>query len=632
MKNQCKDIFHIQKRINRIAAAIFILQSIGCGSSPGTHGKFGEVNSLVITPQTSGIALGQTVQFKAMGIFSDGSNEDLTGAAVWTSSDPKIARMSSTGLATSLSLGSVKITATNGGHVSSSVLVISKAVLVSIAVSPSDLSIVLGDNKQLTATGTFSDKSTQDLTSVATWTSSLPTVAAVGSSGLAVSYSIGTSTILASLGSVNASTQLTVSAAALASITVTKNHPTIPLGTTAQFAATGTYTDSSVRDLTNSVTWTSSPSEALKINSSGLATGSAIGAATVIAKSGAISGGSTLEVSAPVVASIDVTPDITAMPLGTSQQLTAAGTFTDGSTRNLTASATWTSTSASIVSVNNNGRAVANKLGNATAYAEFGTIKGSTALTVSPAALASVSVSPANPTMPLASNQQLIVTGLYTDGSIHDVTQSATWNVDNPAIAKVSGGGVALALQSGTTSVESNVGGIVGSIVLTVQPMAAVGYFTHATADADATIRITNTGSTGQKLCVMAYIFDQDQQMTECCGCQITPDGLRTFSLSKDFLSNPLTGVYAVAGSIMMVPSDYSSNPSCNAASITPSGLAIGWSTHLQQVTSNQSTTTEEPLSSTPLGSNLLSSLQAQCNFVQTLGGGHGSCSCGTGD
>ena len=632
MEHQSKGIFHIQKGICGIAAAIFILQSIGCGSSTGTHGTFGEVNSLVITPQTSGIALGQTVQFKAVGMFSDGSNEDLTASTVWTSSDPKIASMSSTGLATSLSVGSVKIMATNGGHVSSSVLMISKTVLVSVAVSPSDLSIVLGDNKQLTATGTFSDKSTQDLTSVATWTSSLPTVAAVGSSGLAVSHSVGTSTILASLGSVNASTQLTVSAAALASITVTKNHPTIPLGTTAQFAATGTYTDSSVRDLTNSVTWTWSPSGVLKINGSGLATGSAIGVSTVIAKSGSISGESTLEVSAPVVASIGVTPDVTAMPLGTSQQLTAAGTFTDGSTRNLTASATWTSTSTSIVSVNNNGMAVANKLGNATVYAEFGTIRGSTALMVSPATLSSVSVSPTNPTVPLASSQQLVVTGLYTDGSIHDVTQSATWNVDNPAIAKVSGGGVALALQSGTTSVESNVGGIVGSIVLTVQPMAAVGYFTHATADADASIRITNTGITGQKLCVMAYIFDQDQQMTECCGCQITPDGLRTFSLSKDFLSNPLTGVYAVAGSIMMVPSDYFSNPSCNAASITPSGLAIGWSTHLQQVASNQSTTTEEPLSSTPLGTTLLSSLQAQCNFVQTLGGGHGSCSCGTGD
>jgi hypothetical protein len=370
----------------------------------------------------------------------------------------------------------------------------------------------------------------------------------------------------------------------------------------------------------------------LKINGSGLATGSAMGAAIVTAKSGAISGASTLEVSAPVVASLRVTPDAEAMPIGSRQQLTAVATFTDSSTRDVTASSTWSSTSAGVVSVNSSGIAIANQLGSTSVFAEFSAIKGSAALTVSPAALASVSISPANPTMPLASNQQLVATGQFTDGSIHDVTPSATWTVDNPAIATVSGTGVAYALQSGTTSVESSVGGVTGSIVLTVQPMAAVGYFTHTATNADVAVRVTNTGSTGQKLCVMAYVFDQDQQMTECCGCMISPDGLRTFSLRNDFVSNPLTGVSPVAGSVMMVPSDYSSNPTCDASSISPSGLAVGWSTHLQSGAGNQSTTTEEPLSSTPLGSALSSSLQAQCKFIELLGSGHGTCGCGTGD
>jgi hypothetical protein len=632
MMTHGKDIFTILKNIAFIAVAMFLLQSLGCGSSHGTHGNFGSLTSLLVNPPTSSIALGQTVQFKAMGIFSDGSNEDLTSSAAWVSSDPRIATVDSTGLATTISNGTVRITATSQGHVSSSVLAISKPALVSVAISPLDLSIALGDTKQLTATGTFSDKSTQDLTSVVTWTSSLPAVAVVGTSGLAASHSVGTSTITASLGPVNASLQLTVSTPALASITVAKSNSAIPLGATTQLTATGTYTDSTVRDLTNSVSWTCSPSGSLKINGSGVATGSAMGTATVTAKSGAISGASTLEISAPVVASIRVTPDTEAMPIGSKQQLTAVATFTDGSTRDLTASANWSSTSGGVVSVNSSGLAVANQLGSTAVFAEFGAIKGSAALTVSPAALASVSISPANPTMPLASNQQLVATGYFTDGSVHDVTPSATWTVDNPTIATVTGTGVAYALQSGTTSVESSVGGVVGSTVLTVQPMAAVGYFTHAATNADVAVRVTNTGSTGQKLCVMTYVFDQDQQMAECCGCMISPDGLRTFSLRNDFISNPLTGVSPVAGSIMMVPSDYSSNPACDASSISPSGLAVAWSTHLQSGTGNQSTTTEEPLSSTPLGSTLSSSLQAQCKFIQLLGSGHGACGCGTGD
>ena len=153
-----------------------------------------------------------------------------------------------------------------------------------------------------------------------------------------------------------------------------------------------------------------------------------------------------------------------------------------------------------------------------------------------------------------------------------------------------------------------------------MQPLAAVGYFTHITPDADATIRITNTGSTGQNLCAMVYVFDQDQQMAECCGCVISPDGLRR-SLSKYF-GNPLTGVSPVAGSVMIVTADHTSNPSCNAASITPSGIGIAWTTHLQNP---QSSTTEVPLSFTPLSSTLSSALQAQCSFIQQLGAGQGS-------
>jgi hypothetical protein len=232
----------------------------------------------------------------------------------------------------------------------------------------------------------------------------------------------------------------------------------------------------------------------------------------------------------------------------------------------------------------------------------------------------------------LGSSRQLAATGLYTDGSMHDVTQSVTWNVDNPVIAKVSGMGVATAQQVGATGVESSLGGIVESVTLTVQPLAAVGYFTHITGDADATIRITNTGSTGQNLCAMVYAFDQDQQMAECCGCRISPNGLRTFSLSKDLVGNPLTGTSPIAGSVTIVTADYVSNPSCNAASITPSGIGIAWTTHLQNPSVDEPATTEEPLSFTPLNSTLSSALQAQCSFIQQLGGGHGICGCGTGD
>ena len=715
MRNPGEEIFAALKKVTGAAATFSILLLIACGTPPMTGGGAPQLTALTVTPTTLSIALGQTAQFKATGMFSDGSSKDLTQSVGWSISNPDIASVDSSGLTTSLSTGIANVAAAMEGHNSSSVLSISKAAVVSIAVSPSDLSIPLGNQIQLTATGTFTDKSTQDVTNLVTWASSQPGVALVSSSGLAVSRSVGTSAITATLDSVNASSPLTVSpavlvslvmsenhatiplgttaqftakgvytdgsqqdltnsvswtaapsgvvsisssglatgravgaatvsatsgsvsstgaltvsAAGLVSIVMSENHATIPLGTTAQFMAKGVYTDGSTQDLTNSVSWTSLPSGILSINSSGLAMGKAIGAATVSAKSGSVSGTGTLTVSAAVLTSIGVVSALQAMPVGSKQQLTAIGTFSDGSTSNLTASVAWSSASADIVSISPNGLAAANSIGNTTVSATSAAITGIVPLAVSTAALASISISPPNPTMPLGSSQQLAATGLYTDGSTHDVTQSVTWNVDNPVIANVSGTGVATAEQIGTTGVESSLGDIVGSATLTVQPLAAVGYFTHITPDADATIRITNTGSTGLNLCAMVYVFDQDQQMAECCGCVISPDGLRTFSLSKDFLGNPLTGVSPVAGSVTIVTADYMSNPSCNAASITPSGIGIAWTTHLQNP---QSSTTEVPLSFTSLSSTLSSALQAQCSFIQQLGAGQGICGCGTGD
>jgi hypothetical protein len=188
-----------------------------------------------------------------------------------------------------------------------------------------------------------------------------------------------------------------------------------------------------------------------------------------------------------------------------------------------------------------------------------------------------------------------------------------------------------MAKKVGTTPVRSTLQGVSGAALLTVQPMASVGYFTTPKTNQDTAVRITNPAVTGKDLCAMLYVFDQDQQMTECCGCKVSQDGLRTLSVNKDLLSNPLTGVRSLSGTITLVPAEYASNTSCNASTITPSGKTLAWSTHVQSVSATVSTVTEDAFSATPLGDTESSSLQAQCYFVQQLGSGHGVCSCGTG-
>src|SRR5207248_464506 len=157
--------------------------------------------------------------------------------------------------------GQTTLTATLGSVTGSTTLTVSTAVLVSIAVSPLNSSIALGSTQQFTATGTYTDGSTQNITTTVTWSSNNAAVAttsnSAGTNGLATSAGTGQTTISATWGSVAGSTTLTVGTAALVSIALSPLHFTIALGNTQQFTATGTYTDHSTQSLTSSALWSS---------------------------------------------------------------------------------------------------------------------------------------------------------------------------------------------------------------------------------------------------------------------------------------------------------------------------------------------------------------------------------------
>jgi streptogramin lyase len=162
--------------------------------------------------------------------------------------------------------------------------------LLSIAVGPLTPSIAQGGTQQFTAMGSYSNGTTADITTTVTWTSNIPSIAAIsnisGSKGLATASNVntGTTSISASLGliqSTNVAT-LAVTASPLISLLVTPSTATIGTGTTQQYTAIGTYGNGSTQDLTNIVTWTESTGgNIVMINSSGLATGLAPGATNI---------------------------------------------------------------------------------------------------------------------------------------------------------------------------------------------------------------------------------------------------------------------------------------------------------------------------------------------------------------
>ena len=694
-----------------------VLFLLGCGGSPSTTNNIPQLTRLTVAPPTSDIALGQTVQVTATGILTDGSSRDETGTAIWTSSKPDVASINSSGLVTSYSLGTTMLTASTGALTAESTLIVSQAEIVSIAVDPSVLSLALGTTTQLKATGLYTDGSTRNVTPSVAWTSSEPSIAVVSATGIAITKAVGVASLTAVSGSAKASSQLTVLPAALDTISVSNDRPIIPLGATAQFKARGIYTDSTSHDLTNSVSWSSSTAAIVTIDGSGLATGKSVGTATIKAAMGSIETTGTVTVSAAQLTSILVSAPKAVMPLGTSQHLGAQGTYTDGTTHDLTNSVSWSSDSAQVLSVGPGGECVANTRGTAIISASTAGVVGKVTLTVSPAALATITISPSNASIPLGSRVQFSAGGIYTDGSTHNLTNSVswsssppgimtidasgiatgrtkgpatvtaalgsiagldtvtvaaprltsiaiapanpiiplaksqqltalgtftdgtqdvisqvTWTVNDPAIVGVASTGNATGKKVGSTSVEARMNDIVGAATIVVQPIALTSYFSSASTGADTTIRIANPGGEGDNACAMLYVFDQNQQMAECCGCHVSQDGLRTQSLSHDLTANTLTGVQPITGSLMLVTADYKSNPSCGAAFITPGGEGVAWATHLQTVAPGTFSISETSFSETPLTPTLSSALQAQCQFIQLLGSGQGVCQCGTGD
>ena len=235
--------------------------------------------------------------------------------------------------------------------------------LAAINVTPAAPQVPAGSSTQLTATGTYTDGSTKDLTPTASWVSSAPSVATV-SAGLvscsASATSSGSATISATgataTGTTTGSTTVTCLAPALKSITIAPTQLTLPTGGTGQLTATGNFSSGPAQIVTNTVQWSSSVSSVATVSATGLVTCNAAasmnGSSTITATSGSISALIGVTCQAPQLKYIKVTPARNCeIPSGGKLQLTATGTFASGATKNVTATATWTSSNTSVATV-----------------------------------------------------------------------------------------------------------------------------------------------------------------------------------------------------------------------------------------------------------------------------------------
>jgi len=436
-----------------------------------------------VGPKIATVVQGLGLSFTATGIYTDLSTVDLTPITTWSVTNGTVASISNTtgsiGYLTALQVGNTTVVGNFGGFSDTAAVTVTNPVLNSITVSPVNPSIAKGLTQAMVATGHYSDGSSVNITSFVTWGTSNGAIASVsnssGSYGATTAVGVGSATISATLGAIMGSTTFTVTPAQLVSIAVTPSNSTISVTQTEQLTATGTYTDSSMVDITTSVVWGTSDGTIASVSNipgtQGVATGVGGGTAVISAVLGSITGLTNLTVTPATLTSITVTPSNPTISGVGNRQLTATGHYSDGSSVNITTSVTWTTGNPAIFTVSNisgsQGLATGVSVGSATVFATLGATTGQTIVTVIPPVLISIAVTPTNSTIKLLATKQFTATGTYGDGSTINLTASVTWASSNVTTATISANGLATGLLLGSTTISATLGAISGSTTLT---------------------------------------------------------------------------------------------------------------------------------------------------------------------
>lgn len=437
------------------------------------------IESISVTPPAPSLAAGTSVSLVATAMLSDKTTRDVTTQVTWSSSDTSKVTVNAAGGVRGVAKGGATVRATLAGLEAMTTITITDAVLTGLQVGPTTPMLAVGLTQQMTATGIFSDGTNQNLTAMATWTSSAAAVAPVSAAGLVTATTTGDATITAMFGGRTASTTVTVTAAALRSITISATPSlSVAAGLTLSLTATGTFTDNSTMDLSDTATW-SSGNTAVATMAGRVATGVVMGNATISATMNGVTGTATLQVTPALLVSIAVTPADVTLPLGSTRQFTATGTFTDSSTQNLTTQVTWMSSDDTRVAISNadgsRGLATGLTTGTVTITATLGGVSGQTSLEVIGIVLQSIAVtSMTTGDLAVGRTRQLVATGTYSDNSTADLTTQVTWTSSDDARATVSNidgsRGLVTAVAAGGVTITATLATISGTLAINVVP------------------------------------------------------------------------------------------------------------------------------------------------------------------
>lgn len=450
------------------------------------------VDTLTIQAPHVTLGVGARQQYTAIAQFDDGSTLEVTKQPNinWSvNSSEKASIESTTGLLTTISPGEVLVElrgqANGVSFRGSKSLTITTATVKGLSVTPSGAQLRQGMTQQYTATATYSDQTTNDVTNAVTWSVDAPQVASIDSSTglLTAGTQTGNVSVTASFQVSGQTFSESVSATVdnntqVSSFSITPSSASFPILSRHQLSAIALDELGNSYDVSASTTWSLDYSTYASIDEGLLQIRDRIittPLGVTATYQGKTATASILLTSSPLDRFV-VSPQKVSLPKGLSKQLNATVFFESQHSLDFTSSSslTWNTDNASIASVAD-GLVTAHDVGSAQIQVS-GSYQGqafssSTEIEVTPAVVKNVVVSPSSsPPLSTGRSQQFTAKAFISDLTEFDITDAPaiSWSSSDNTIADVDARGLVTAKSPGLVTITAAFDGLQDTVPLSV--------------------------------------------------------------------------------------------------------------------------------------------------------------------
>lgn len=468
------------------------------------------------------IKAGLTKNVTVTGSYTDGNTKNITHSATYQIDDSQIATVDAAGKISALAPGVTTLTVSFCGKTSKAQVIVEPMVVTSIRLDSPDYKIAKGLTKNISVIATFSDNSTENVTSLATYQISDTTIATVDAFGAMKGLAIGATTLTASFGGKDTSAPVTVEPPILIAINLDMSSYRIKAGLTQSVITTAVYSDGSSQPVTDSVTYEIADTHIATVDLSGKIQGLVPGSTVLTVGYGGQTANAQVIIEEPTVTKITIDPKSFSIPLGSTKKVTVTATYSDNNTKDVTNSTWYSIQDSTVAQIDDTGTITGLKIGRTSLSISYGGVStGGFDIFVTEPVLDTIRLDMDTYRMAVNDVKYATVTAIYTDGSIKDVT-NAVFQISDTNIATVDATGKIMGLTPGTTTLT------VTYQNKTVTAQVIVDQLAVTAISLNATMYVIPAGLTRNVTVTATYSDSSTQDVTSSATFQIANTGIAT--------------------------------------------------------------------------------------------------------